>query len=237
MFKVTHLSKMIRHKTILNDLNFEIDHGKIAIFLGGSGAGKSTLLRVLNNLESYDKGAFMLDGAALNLKQVNQTHAVGMVFQHFNLFEHLNAEDNIALALTKCKGLDNREAKQIANNLLKHYGLQDHAQAYMSQLSGGQRQRLAIARTLAVNPKIVCLDEPTSALDPRLTSQVAQLITNLAAEDRIVLLTTHDMSLVEQLKGHLYLMEKGSIIESTPKNDFTAHPANFQKLQNFLKGI
>lgn len=237
MFKVNHLSKTVLGKKILKNLNFEIDHGKIAIFLGGSGVGKSTLLRVLNNLESYDSGSFILDGSTLNLANVNHTHTVGMVFQHFNLFENLNAEDNIIFTLTNCKGLDKKEAKHIASRLLERYSLQDNSKAYICHLSGGQKQRLAIARTLAVDPKIICLDEPTSALDPRLTNQVAKFITELAAENRIVILTTHDMNLLEQLEGHLFLMEEGSIIESASKSECMAHPTSFPKLQNFLKGI
>lgn len=227
MLKINHLSKTINDKKILNDLNFEIDHGQIGIFLGGSGAGKSTLLRVLNNLETYDNGHMTLDGSTLNHKEV------GMVFQHFNLFENLNAEDNIISTLVHCKGMNSKDAKQISDKLLARYGLQDHAKANISHLSGGQKQRLAIARTLAVDPKVICLDEPTSALDPRLTNQVAGFITELAKENRIVILTTHDMNLLEQLDGHLFLMENGSIIESTSK----ANLMNTPNLQNFLNGI
>lgn len=226
MLKVKDVSKTIRHKKILNDLNFEIDHGQIAIFLGGSGVGKSTFLRVLNNLETYDSGELTLNGAPLNCKDV------GMVFQHFNLFENLNVEENIISTLIHCKGMDRNDAKKISDNLLTRYGLQDHAKANIAHLSGGQKQRLAIARTLAIDPKIICLDEPTSALDPKLTAQVAKFISELAAENRIVILTTHDMHLLEQLDGHLFLMEKGTIIESASTKDSHLSP----KLQSFLKG-
>lgn len=236
MLKINHLSTTIRGKKILKNLNFEIDHGKIAIFLGGSGVGKSTLLRVLNNLESYDSGSIILDGSVLNLAHVNHTHTVGMVFQHFNLFENLNAEDNIIFTLTHCKGMDKKEAQHIASGLLERYGLQDNSKSHICHLSGGQKQRLAIARTLAVDPKIICLDEPTSALDPRLTNQVAKYITELTAENRIVILTTHDMNLLEQLDGHLFLMEEGSIIENASKSAYMAHSRLYPKLQNFLKG-
>jgi len=234
MLKVKHLSKTIQSKNILKNLNFEIDHGKIGIFLGGSGAGKSTLLRILNDLEEYDEGSFSLDGSNLNLACRN--HTVGMVFQHFNLFEHLNAEDNIILTLTTSTKTCRKEAQEIAHKLLRRYDLQDHAKAKAGNLSGGQKQRLAIARTLAVNPKIVCLDEPTSALDPRLTSQVATFITELAAENRIVLLTTHDMHLLDKLEGQLFLMESGSIAESTSKYEYSTNPTPYPKLQSFLKG-
>lgn len=236
MLKVKNLSKTIKNKTILKDMNFEIDHGQIAIFLGESGAGKSTLLRVLNHLESFNTGAFTLDGTDLNLENVNQRNVVGMVFQHFNLFEHLNAEENITLPLTRCKGIVQSKAECIANTLLMRYGLQDHAKTNVSRLSGGQKQRLAIARTLAVDPKIVCLDEPTSALDPRLTSQVAHYINELATENRIVLLTTHDMGLLEQLNGHLFLVEQGTVVESAPKKAWTTNPSAYPKLQSFLQG-
>ncbi len=237
MLKVSQLCKTIKSKPILKDLDFEIDHGKIAIFLGGSGVGKSTLLRVLNNLEEYDCGSFDLDGIELKLTHVNHTHTVGMVFQHFNLFEHLSAEDNIILTLTHCKGMEKEEAAGIANRLLKRYELQDNAKSMVCNLSGGQKQRLAIARTLAVDPKIICLDEPTSALDPRLTGQVAKYITELAAENRIVLLTTHDTNLLEQLDAHLFLMEGGSIIESGLKSECLAKAGSYPKLNNFLKGF
>lgn len=237
MFKVNKLSKTIRGKRILKDLSFEIPHGKIAVFLGRSGVGKSTLLRILNNLESYDNGSFSLDDVPLNLANINHTHTIGMVFQQFNLFENLSAEDNIIFTLTSCRGLHKEEAKPITSQLLERYGLQDHSKAYISQLSGGQKQRLAIARTLSVDPKIICLDEPTSALDPKLTNQVANYITELAEEDRIVLLTTHDMDLLKQLDSHLFLMDDGAIIESVSKSECMASPTAYPKLQAFLKGI
>lgn len=237
MLKVTHLSKSIGNKKILNHLNFQIEEGSIAIFLGGSGVGKSTLLRILNNLESFEEGVFTLNGLELNLANVNRNNTVGMVFQHFNLFENLNVEDNIILTLVNCKGLNKKEAQQIAHRLLERYELLDKSKALISQLSGGQKQRLAIARTLAVDPKIICLDEPTSALDPRLTSQVAKFITELASENRIVILTTHDMNLLEQLEGQLFLMEKGTIVENASKSESIAHPTLYPKLHNFLKGV
>jgi polar amino acid transport system ATP-binding protein len=237
MLKVSQLSKTIKNKVILKELNFEIDTGKIAIFLGGSGVGKSTLLRVLNRLETYESGCFNLNGNPLDLTKEQSTHSVGMVFQHFNLFEHLNAEENMMISLTKCKRMPYAVAKSITDKLLEQYELSDHAKSKISNLSGGQKQRLAIARTLAMDPKIVCLDEPTSALDPRLTNQVAKYIKELAAENRIVLLTTHDMNLLEQLEGHLFLMEEGTIIENTAKSNYMANPTAYPRLQHFLKGV
>ncbi len=237
MLKVSSLSKNFQKKQILKNLDFEIDHGNIAIFLGESGAGKSTLLRILNNLETFDTGLFTLSGSSLNLAKATGTHTIGMVFQHFNLFEHLSAEDNIILTLIKCKGLDKKEAKLIAHKLLERYELQNHAKSKISSLSGGQKQRLAIARTIAVDPKIICLDEPTSALDPRLTSQVAKFITELAKENRIVILTTHDMNLLEQLDGNLFLMKDGSIIERASKRAYISNQKVYPEIQKFLTGF
>jgi ABC-type polar amino acid transport system ATPase subunit len=237
MLKVQKLTKTFKDKTILNELDFEIDHGNIAIFLGGSGVGKSTLLRILNNLEDYDEGCFILDDQSLDLKTVNRNHTVGMVFQHFNLFEHLSVEDNIILPLMKCQNKTKAEAVKISSDLLGHYGIRDKATVKSSQLSGGQKQRLAIARTLALNPKIICLDEPTSALDPKLTGQVAVFINELARENRIVLLTTHDVSLIEQLEAQLFLMEGGKIVESASKKACFADGGQYPKLQGFLKGL
>lgn len=234
MFKVSKLTKSIQQKKILNNIDFEIDHGQIALFLGESGAGKSTLLRVLNNLEPCDSGSFSLDNVPLDLTTVNRNHTIGMVFQHFNIFEHLTTEDNIILTLIKCKNTPPNEAREIAHSLLKRYGLLDKAKLPSSHLSGGQKQRLAIARTLSLDPKIICLDEPTSALDPRLTSQVAELITQLASENRIIILTSHDTHLLKLLKGNLFLMDNGSIIESTNSKTFASSPASFPHLQHFF---
>lgn len=237
MFRVHQLTKSIRERVVIKELNFEIDHGKVAIFLGASGVGKSTFLRVLNNLESYDSGSFSLDGQSIDLKRTPCNHTFGMVFQHFNLFEHLSVEDNIILPLVKCRNKTKSEASEIAFRLLERYGIADKAKMRSSKLSGGQKQRLAIARTLALDPKIVCLDEPTSALDPRLTTQVACYIRELTSENRIVLLTTHDIKLVEQLEGQLFLMEEGRIVEEAPREDYFVQTAKYTKLQRFIKGM
>lgn len=235
MFKVKNLSKNAQEKTILRDINFEIEHGQIGIFLGPSGVGKSTLLRVLNNLENYDSGSFILDDVPLNLTQVNKNHTVGLVFQLFNLFENLNVLDNITLPLVKLKNKSKQEADQLADQLLDRYGLRDKAKVSVHTLSGGQKQRLAIARTVAMDPKIICLDEPTSALDPLLTTQVAHYIMDLAASDRILLVASHDTSLIAQLTGKLFLMAEGTIVESCLTKEYKACPSAYPRLQTFLQ--
>ncbi|MDE3056304.1 MAG: amino acid ABC transporter ATP-binding protein, partial [Verrucomicrobiota bacterium] len=211
MLQVRNLCKSIQEKKILHDLHFSLSLGEIGIFLGKSGVGKSTLLRVLAQLENYESGSITLDQKPLTQK--NAGLGVGMVFQQFNLFEHLNVEENITLALVHHKKLSRQEAQKIAWGLLERYGLLDKRNSRVSTLSGGQKQRLAIARTLALDPKVICLDEPTSALDPHLTQQVAGFIEELAAENRIILLTTHDMALVTRLQARLFLLDAGSFAE------------------------
>lgn len=229
MLKVDQLVKKAGERTILDGVSFSCARGEVAVFLGGSGVGKSTLLRVLNNLEMVQKGSLQLDGSPLAFGQV------GMVFQHFNLFNHLSVLDNITIALVQCKGLSQNAANQIAHSLLGKYGLLDKAHLSVKKLSGGQKQRVAIARTIAMNPQIICMDEPTSALDPQLTKQVAGMIIDLAKQGSIVLVTTHDTSLIDALPATFHLMEQGRIVESAASDQLKAEGFNFPKIVDFLK--
>lgn len=233
MLSVQNLTKIVAGKRILNSISFDIARGSIAAFLGGSGAGKTTLLRVLNNLETYNEGSFSLDGTKLDLKNVSKEHVVGMVFQHFNLFEHLSVEENITLPLRQ-QGSTDQEALSIASQLLEKYGLSEKAAGSVCKLSGGQKQRLAIARSVALNPQIICLDEPTSALDPILTSQVAKYVQDLTKENRIVLLTTHDMGLIERLDCKLFFMQGGTIVEETTTAIYKQNPEKFPLFSSYL---
>lgn len=234
MFEVKGLKKSIKGKEILKKVDFKIERGQIGVFLGGSGVGKTTLLRVLNNLESYDEGSFHLDGETLNLKYASRRHQVGMVFQHFNLFDHLSVEANVMLAMQKIAHKSTEEAKKTAHRLLEKYGLLEFATSSIRLLSGGQKQRLAIARSVAMNPEVICLDEPSSALDPLLTNQLAKYIAELAGENRIVLLSTHDMGLIKQFKSSLFFMEGGTIVESGHSDDCLSDSTKFPRLTNFI---
>lgn len=234
MLKIDNLFKMRQEMPVLQGINLEVKRGQIAILLGASGAGKSTLLRILNNLESYDAGSIFFDGRPLELNKTAQTHTVGMVFQQFNLFEHLNVLDNVLLALIHCKQMKKSEAEVLAQSALERYGLLSHASRSVHSLSGGQKQRLALARTLALDPKIVCLDEPTSALDPQLTSQIAELTCTLANEGRIVLVTTHDLHLIQKLEGELFFLQKGAIKERVKKKEYFTRPEIYPALHQFL---
>lgn len=236
MLVIKNLSKTFHEKSILKDINVTVNRGEIAVFLGASGVGKSTLLRILNNLETFDKGTIELDGKPLDINTVTKSHTVGFVFQNFNLFEHLNVLENITLALQKTAGKTKQEAANLALNLLEQYGLKDKAHTAIARLSGGQKQRVALARTLALAPKIVCLDEPSSALDPVLTAQIAQIIKKLAADGYMVLIATHDTGLLEQLPCTIYFMEHGSIVETANSTDLKNNPTKYPALSAFISG-
>ncbi|CAF1617584.1 unnamed protein product, partial [Didymodactylos carnosus] len=223
-------------KKVLNNVSLKVDRGEIALLLGPSGVGKSTLLRILNDLESYDQGTLMLNGQKLEEYKLKNKHATGMIFQQFNLFEHMSVEKNITFVLEKSARKTPQEAHEIATHLLQKFGLESKAKLPISKLSGGQKQRLAIARSIALKPLVICFDEPTSALDPYLKSFVAQNIQELADEKYIVLVATHDISLIEKLKCTIYLMEQGKIIESSASAEFLAHPNQYPLINNFVKG-
>lgn len=236
MLKIENINKTFHGKKIIDNISLTVNQGKIAVLLGPSGVGKSTLLRLLNNLETIDDGTVLLNGKKLDLNTVNKTHMVGMVFQQFNLFEHLTIEQNIMLPLEKVLGKSRQETEQITHSLLNHYGLENLKNKYPAQLSGGQKQRLAIARTIALKPKIICLDEPTSALDPLLTTHVANTIQELAREGYIVLVASHDVGLLKKLDCTIYLMSEGKIVESASSIDFRNNQEQFPLIDRFITG-
>lgn len=234
MLSFINVSKEYHGRTILKDINVTVQRGQIALFLGSSGVGKSTLLRILNNLETIDKGSILLDNQPLDLAQVNTSHTVGMVFQHFNLFDHLTVEENITLPLQRSLKMSAIEAQKIAHTILEKYELLAKKDAYSKNLSGGQKQRVALARALALKPQIVCLDEPTSALDPLLTHHVAKTIQQLADEEYTVLVASHDTRLLSQLNCIIYLMQEGTIIESAHSQEFKKNPLNYPHIDAFV---
>jgi ABC-type polar amino acid transport system ATPase subunit len=237
MLELKDITKIFGDKRVINNVSFSVKRGEIAMLVGPSGVGKSTLLRVLNNLEPLDRGTVLFNGELLDLTKINQTHTIGMVFQGFNLFEHLTVEENITLPLQKVLGRSIIEAQKIADHLLQHYGLLEKKNEYPASLSGGQKQRLAIARSLALKPKIICLDEPTSALDPLLTTHVANNIQELAQEGYTVLVASHDTQLIRSLDCTIYLMDSGSIIETATSSQLKNNPQQFPRLSAFLSGI
>jgi len=222
----------MQNKPILQHISVQAAPGEVVFVLGESGAGKSTLLRILNSLEKKDTGTIALNGKELDKK------AVTLVFQHFNLFENLTVLQNITLALEKVQHKNVTEAKDIAQELLQKYKLEDRAAAFVHALSGGQKQRLAIARALAINPSVICLDEPTSALDPALSNYIAQELQQLAVKQCIVIVATHDMNLVLNTKanGTVYLLDKGQIVETASLETIHKDAAQLKYLKTFMQG-
>jgi polar amino acid transport system ATP-binding protein len=236
MLKINNLTKTFGDKTILDGVSFDLKKGSVSVLLGASGVGKSTLLRILAGLEIADQGTVFLGEQELERTNFNKNHDIGMVFQHFNLFSNMNVIDNISFPLQQIDLIDKHLADELALSLLGKYHLADKARLPITKLSGGQKQRLAIARTIALKPQVVCMDEPTSALDPLLTSYVAQTIQELAREEYTVLLSTHDVFLLEKLQCTIYLMKKGKIVESATSAQYWSDPEHYSNIDAFVKG-
>jgi polar amino acid transport system ATP-binding protein len=230
MLSLKNVSKHFQNKLVVDDVSFDVQAGEVIVLLGKSGVGKSTILRILSGLEANESGSITLNNLPL------PAHAVGMVFQEFNLFPHLTVEENITLPLQKIAGKSAAQAKVIAQILLTTYELTAQANLYPQRLSGGQKQRVAFARTLAMQPQILCLDEPTSALDPMLTSKVAQEINKLAQQGLMIILATHDTELIKQIACTIYLMKHGKIIETTTSDELAKNPEKYPFIKNFTQG-
>ena len=232
MLKLENLTKKFHDKNVLDGVNLEVEKGEIALLLGSSGVGKSTLLRVLCGLETVDRGIMTLDAVPLAKK----IDSIGMVFQHLNLFSNMNVITNITFALEKALGYSPKTAQLLALEFLHKYDLADKANLCVTKLSGGQKQRLALIRTLALKPDVICFDEPTSALDPVLTTQVAGTLAQLAHDGYTVIVTTHDMSLVEKLPCTIHLMDKGAILQSAQSHQYWENPEASPHITRFIKG-
>ena len=236
MLSLKNITKKFGDKRIIDNVSFEVQPGEVAVLLGASGVGKSTILRLLNNLETLNQGIVTFEGKKLELESMHTNQTIGMIFQQFNLFEHLSVRENVTIAMRTVLGKSAKAADKIANDLLKRYDLTDKVDSSPSALSGGQKQRLSLARALAMRPKILCMDEPTSALDPVLTGYVAQEITDLAKDGLVVLIATHDIKLLEQLACTVHLMDKGKIVESGTMHSITSSPNKHPKISAFIKG-
>nr|WP_044417249.1 amino acid ABC transporter ATP-binding protein [Halarcobacter anaerophilus] len=223
---------------VLKGINFYVKRGEIVVVCGPSGSGKSTLIRCINGLEKIDSGDIIVDG--INCKSEKDLQKirgeVGMVFQHFNLFPHLTILENITLAPGLVKKVKKEEAKKIAMELLKKVKLEHKADAYPADLSGGQKQRVAIARSLAMKPKVILFDEPTSALDPETIGDVLSVMKDLAHEKYTIVCVTHEMGFAKEVGDRIIFMDNGVIVEENTPEEFFANPKS-QRAQNFLKEI
>ena len=217
ILKCTNLSKSYGDQTILSGVGVELAKGEIKVLIGPSGGGKSTLLQCINCLIVPDSGEIVLEDRRIDLTRKHDLYGlrqqIGMIFQDFNLFDHLTALENITIALRKVRKLDKAQARSRALSELDQVGLASQASHYPAQLSGGQKQRVAIARALAMDPKILLLDEPTSALDPTLIGEVIAVIKGLAVKGMTMIMATHQISLINNLADEILFMEKGRIVE------------------------
>lgn len=239
MIKASGVNKFFGDLHVLKEINFEVPRGEVVIVLGPSGSGKSTLCRAINRLEPINSGVIEVDGTELP-KEGRALAAlradVGMVFQSFNLFAHKTIAENVMLAPIKVRKMKRSEAHEVAMQLLDRVGITNQAEKYPAQLSGGQQQRAAIARALAMRPKIMMFDEPTSALDPEMVQEVLDVMTNLAKEGMTMFVVTHEMGFARRAAHRVMFMSDGEIVEDTTPDNFFTNPRS-DRAKDFLSKI
>lgn len=234
---ITHVSKYFGRHKALDDVSLELAPGSVTVIIGPSGSGKSTLLRTINHLERVDEGFIQIDGEYIGYRRkgdklyelkekdiLRQRINVGYVFQNFNLFPHLTVMENIIEAPIVHGKLNRKNAIARAERLLDVVGLQDKANAWSRHLSGGQQQRIAIARALALEPRVMLFDEPTSALDPELVGEVLNTIRSLAQEKRTMVIVTHEMSFARDVADRAIFMDQGKIVEQGAARELFSNP-------------
>ena len=224
---VSHLKKNFGDLEVLKDISTDIHEGEVVVIIGPSGSGKSTFLRCMNKLEEITAGEVVVDGANLTDKHIDINKVrenVGMVFQHFNLFPHMNVTQNLMLAPVELKKATKEEARERAIHMLKKVGMDDKADAYPEQLSGGQKQRVAIARALCMTPDIMLFDEPTSALDPEMVGEVLQVMKQLAADGMTMVIVTHEMGFAREVADRVLFMDGGYIVEEGTPQEVLLNP-------------
>ena len=222
----------------LADINLSVEQGEVVVILGPSGSGKSTLIRCINLLEEYQQGDIRVGDQRVETgpKLAGIRCEVGMVFQNFNLYPHMTVLANVALAPVRVRGMARRDAQLRARDLLEKVGMSAHADKYPSQLSGGQQQRVAIARTMAMEPRVILFDEPTSALDPEMVGEVLDVMQNLARSGVTMVVVTHEMGFARKVADRVIFMENGRIIEQNKPEAFFTAPQE-PRTQAFLQAI
>ena len=224
---------------VLEDIDFCVDEGEVVVVIGPSGSGKSTLLRCINALEEISSGELYVDGVRVHDKGTNLNRLraeIGFVFQQFNLYPHMTVAQNIKLAPTKVKHVSKKEADERCMRLLSRVGIPEQANKYPESLSGGQQQRVAIARGLAMEPKIMLFDEPTSALDPEMINEVLEAMADLARGGMTMVVVTHEMGFARRVADRVVFMDEGRIVEAGPPEHFFENPEN-ERTKRFLGRI
>lgn len=239
MIEFNNVSKWYGHFQVLKDCTTKVEKGEVVVVCGPSGSGKSTLIKCVNALEPFQQGEVIVNGQSVGAKttRLPQLRAkIGMVFQHFELFPHMNVTENLNLAQIKVLGRSLDEATAKSQMLLKRVGMTDHAHKFPGQLSGGQQQRIAIARGLAMDPVAMLFDEPTSALDPEMINEVLDVMVELAQEGMTMMCVTHEMGFARKVAHRVIFMDKGEIVEDAPKAEFFGTPRS-ERAQQFLSKI
>ncbi len=236
IIEVIDLHKRYGDREVLKGISLSVHEGETIVIIGPSGTGKSTLLRCINLLTKPDRGAVKLDGVEITAPGTDEDKVrrhIGMVFQDFLLFNHLTALNNVMIGLTKVLHMDPKEAEARAIKELERVGLGDHIHQYPGQLSGGQKQRVAIARSLAMDPRVILFDEPTSALDPELIGEVLEVMRMLAKEGMTMIVVTHEMGFAREVADRIIFMENGVIVEEGPPEELFYRP-KVERTREFL---
>jgi len=227
IIQMNNIDKYYDDFHVLKKIDFSVNEGEIVVVCGPSGSGKSTLIRCINGLEDIDTGELLVQNIDIhsskkNMQTIRQN--IGMVFQHFNLFPHLTILENITIAQKLVKNIDNNQSEKVAMDLLKKVKLEDKKNSYPADLSGGQKQRVAIARSLAMKPKILLFDEPTSALDPETIGDVLTVMQDLAKENYTIVCVTHEMGFAKEVGDRIVFMDEGKIVEENSPSEFFTNP-------------
>lgn len=241
VISITDVNKYYGDLHVLKDVNLEVKEGEVLVLLGPSGSGKSTLLRTINGLEEIQGGQVFIHGELYNARKKpglngRKRSQVGMVFQQFNLYPHMTVLDNVTLALRKVKKMSKAAAVEVALPMLKKVGLEHKVGCYPAQLSGGEQQRVAIARSLAMQPKVMLFDEPTSALDVELIHEVLDTMAQLSREGMTMVVVTHELSFARRVATRLAFLEKGEILEIGSPEELIYNP-KMERTKAFMNKI
>ena len=239
IIEVKDLQKSFGELEVLKGINTEVQRGEVVVVIGPSGSGKSTFLRCLNLMETPTGGSIFVDGAEITDPKCDinlHRQKMGMVFQHFNLFNNMTILRNMTLAPMTLLKKSRAEAEEKALTLLRRVGLEDKANAYPSQLSGGQKKRIAIVRALCMDPEVMLFDEPTSALDPEMVGEVLDVMKELARDGMTMVVVTHEMGFAREVGSRVLFMDEGVIMEENEPHEFFAHP-KCERLQSFLAKV
>lgn len=239
LIRVNDLSKCFGAQSVLNHITVDINKGDVVCVIGPSGSGKSTFLRCLNRMEEPTSGHIYFEGVDICDPKTDidlHRQKMGMVFQQFNLFPHMNIMRNLTLAPIKLQGKSEEEAKEIALSFLRKVGLEERAEAYPVELSGGQQQRIAIARALCMQPDVMLFDEPTSALDPEMVGEVLNVMKDLAAQKMTMVVVTHEMGFAREVASRVMFLDGGNFLEENTPDVFFSHPKD-ARLKLFLSKV